>query len=387
MIGPVSEIKRLKSLESYDIMDTGPDEILDNLTELISYICETPISLITLLDDKRQWFKSKVGLEVTETPRDVAFCDYAIQNNFLFEIEDALNDPRFSNNPLVTGDPKIRFYAGFPLINAEGHALGTLCVIDRLPRRLTNRQREAIKTLSQLVVTVLEQKRQNLIVKKALSFKQEFLSMMSHELLTPLNGISGIAQILIENTQNDDEQLENLNALKYSSEKLNRFLGNLLDLPFLEDGKLSYEKRAFSLKKALDKIKSEINDQLKPEGIKFGLHYDMSIPDELIGDPRRLNQVIYNLKETLVKDTRAGGVRLNVEVNDSTESSVHVIFEMSYLRTKEDDMATLNEPISQSAMEVKLATKLIELMNGKIESNQNSKSGKSIRFMINFDRG
>jgi GAF domain-containing protein len=158
---PQNESKRLKVLWQYDVLDTVPEEVFDDLTELAARICEAPIALISLVDEKRQWFKSKVGITVSETSRDLSFCAYAITQSDLFIVPDATQDERFANNPLVTSEPKIRFYAGAPLITPDGHALGTLCVIDKVPRELRPEQKQALRILARHVVTQLELRRRS----------------------------------------------------------------------------------------------------------------------------------------------------------------------------------------------------------------------------------
>jgi GAF domain-containing protein len=153
------EVKRLNVLWQYDVLDTVPEEVFDDLTELAARICEAPIALISLVDEDRQWFKSKVGITINETSRDISFCAHAIKQEDLFIIPDATKDERFAKNPLVTSDPKIRFYAGAPLITPDGYALGSLCVIDKVPRELKLEQKQALRVLSRHVMTQLELRR------------------------------------------------------------------------------------------------------------------------------------------------------------------------------------------------------------------------------------
>ncbi len=154
------EAARLAALSAYGLLDTRPEPSLDDLTKLAAQICEAPISLISLIDEHRQWFLSRVGLDVPETPRDVSFCAHAILQPELMIVPDTALDTRFADNPLVTGEPGIRFYAGMPLSTPDGHALGTLCVIDRIPRQLTPRQQDALRVLSRQVMAQVELRRQ-----------------------------------------------------------------------------------------------------------------------------------------------------------------------------------------------------------------------------------
>ncbi|MBN8821031.1 MULTISPECIES: GAF domain-containing protein [unclassified Spirosoma] len=176
---PADELSRIDALKSYDILDTLPEDDYDAITTLASEICQTPISLISLVDDERQWFKSNLGLNTRETPREFSFCAHSILNpSEVFIVPDSRQDERFSDNPLVTGDPHVVFYAGVPLVNNEGFPLGSLCVIDNAPKQLNDSQLNALKALGKQVVNLMELRRSN----KALSTVKNLLEQRNAEL-------------------------------------------------------------------------------------------------------------------------------------------------------------------------------------------------------------
>ena len=174
MINVLDEVARIHTLKSLGMLDTEPESEFDELVRLAATICETPISLVTLVDERRQWFKAVVGLAVRETPREIAFCAHAIQRPELFVVEDATKDCRFDHNPLVTNDPSIRFYAGMPLETPDGHRMGTLCVIDRVPRQLSASQTEALIVLAKQVKVRMELRLQRNALEEALATKDRY---------------------------------------------------------------------------------------------------------------------------------------------------------------------------------------------------------------------
>jgi anti-sigma regulatory factor (Ser/Thr protein kinase) len=194
----IDEKARVEALRSYKILDTDPEKAFDDLAILASHICETPVALISLIDSNRQWFKSRVGISVTETPLEVSFCAIAIQQPELFVVPDATKDPRFSSNPFVVSGPKIRFYAGAPFTSTDGYPLGTLCVVDVVPRQLTPSQHNALLALGRQVQAQFELRKNLLDLRLALNERDKAeaerdrtISELQHA-LEHVNRLSGL---------------------------------------------------------------------------------------------------------------------------------------------------------------------------------------------------
>jgi GAF domain-containing protein len=207
------ERQRLLAIEEYNILDTAAEEEFDELTALASYLCDAPVSLIALTTMHRNWFKSKVGTEVPELPRSISFCQYTILGEDVFEVPDTLQDDRFRQNPLVTDEPNIRFYAGAPLVNAQGYKVGTICVLDVEPKHLTQAQKQALQTLSRQTVArfelrlkkqQLEKENQQLQAANAKLDQMEYL--VTHDLQEAVRELQAITARLEENILEKDFQ-------------------------------------------------------------------------------------------------------------------------------------------------------------------------------------
>lgn len=195
---PANESQRLAILHAYRLLDTDAEAAFDDLTALASHLCGTPISLVSLVDHDRQWFKSRHGLDAPQTPRDVAFCAHAILDSQPLVVRDARDDPRFMDNPLVTSAPDLRFYAGIPLASTEGANLGTLCVIDHVPRDLTDAQLDALDRLARQVVSLMELRRAVHLLDRRNADLDAFARIASHDLKAPIRRILQLKNWVVE---------------------------------------------------------------------------------------------------------------------------------------------------------------------------------------------
>ena len=231
---PSDEEDRLDALYKLNILDTSTDSAFNELVELTAEICQVPIALISLVDETRQWFKAKIGLGIQQTERSVSFCAHAILEEDLFIVNDTLKDDRFFDNPLVTSYPNIRFYAGAPLITEDGYGLGTLCVIDKIPRELTAIQQKAICVLRRHALTLLKLRQQNIELKALSEQLDSFNASAAHDLIAPTRRVAGFAQVLMEDysDQLDYGAIDLISRMKESASDMKDLVQSLLNMNY-----------------------------------------------------------------------------------------------------------------------------------------------------------
>lgn len=305
----IDETARLKALYDYDVLDTDAEKIFDDLTQLAAQICDTPITLISLVDPNRQWFKSKVGIDAEETSRDIAFCAHAIHQKEIFEVQDTLQDKRFFDNPLVTSAPNIRFYAGTPLVSHDGHAIGTLCVIDDKPNKLTEIQRQALEVLGRSVISQMELRKKIKELKQANVHKTEFLSNMSHELRTPLNAIIGFSRLMLDDIEHHKipaKFSEYISHIDYSGKRLLSVVNSVIDLNKIEAGMMQVQIELTCIREFIKDLEGMLAITATEKDVAFSVTVSDNLPTHLAIDQAKTSQIITNLVHNAIKFTDSG---------------------------------------------------------------------------------
>ncbi len=304
---PNNETERLRWLQELEILDSLEEKTYDDLTFLAAQICQTPIALVSLIDSDRQWFKSHYGLAVRETPRDIAFCAHAILGDDLLVVEDSTRDERFFDNPLVTGQPHVKFYAGAPLVLRDNIRLGTLCVIDNEARTLSEEQRQAIRALARQVVSQLELRLRIKELRYLDHAKDEFVSMVSHELRTPLTSVKGSLSLLQHTVggQLGASAQQLLEIAERNTERLLNIVNDILDLASMEAGKLELQREPVDLVEVARNAIDLSDAYCRKCGCRIRLSQEHAGPvPAVMADAQRILQVLINLISNAAKFSR-----------------------------------------------------------------------------------
>ena len=391
------ERERLQSLDSFSILDTLPEEDYDNLTAIAAEICGTPISLVSLLDGKRQWFKSHHGLDVTETPKEYAFCAHAINcDDEVFIVQDARIDPRFKNNPLVLREPLVIFYAGVPLKDEKGLPLGTLCVIDHTPRLLSKSQVKSLRALARQVVNLLQLRRNNQLLTSSFQELEEknceledFAHIAAHDLKSPLNNISGMAQLLKDYYKKslDEEGNTIVNNILSASQKLREFIDGLLEYS-KSDHVLGEERSWVAPGELVNDLRSLFSYENE---LEINLESQL---DKIFVNKSALEQIMINLVANAVKYNDKELVQINLGISENqghyefyvqdngpgiSEKQLITIFQIFKVAAEKDKFGRTGNGIGLATVK-----KLVEKLNGTIEAS--SSEGKGCKFSFSLER-
>lgn len=392
---PVNEVERMNSLRELDIIDTLPEEAYDSITKLASYICKTPIAAINLIGSEQSWFKSKFGTELSGSSREISFCGHTIlEPNTLLEVSDTTKDERFKNNPIVTGDISIRYYAGVSLLDNKGLAMGTLCVYDSKKHFLDEDQKDALKALGKQVELLFESRRKNKILEDLkLEVDQnnkiltEFASTVSHDLKMPLANIILTADMLKAkyNEQLDTQALEYIDYLKHSGLTLSDYISGLL------------EHYSSSTTNSIIKEEFFLNDLLEDiiDLLQIAENCEINLPDnnlKLYGNSAALGQIFMNLISNSLKYNNQE--RIIIEI-DCTENREYFNFSISdngigiplHEQTKIFDLFATAADADRRGRKghgIGLSTvkKLIESMGGSINLTSEKDKGALFEFSI-----
>jgi K+-sensing histidine kinase KdpD len=325
---PQDEEARLEALTAHGVLDTLPEQDFDDLTQLASAICGVPIALVSLVDRERQWFKSRVGLEASETPRDVAFCAHAILKDEVFVVPDATRDPRFHDNPLVTGGPQVRFYAGTPLKSQSGHAVGTLCVIDHKPRQLTPEQLQALRRLGRQVEGQLrlrlqlkelerreaESHAQREALSRMQRQKDELLRLVMKDLHAPLASIQSTASFVQYLSHLPERVCTAARDIRELSEGIQRMVANLLEANS-EEASLVLRETRFDVSALL--AEAAHGFFLRTRSTHRQFTHNLRVPKQcLVGDRELLGRVLENLLDNSFRYTALGAGRITLEASE-----------------------------------------------------------------------
>ncbi len=396
----MDEARRLSRLFEYQILDTAAEGCFDDLAVLAAKICNTTISAIGLIDENRQWLKSKVGIEINEFSREITFCHHTIQARVPLVVEDARLDVRFSKNPAVTAEKGIRFYAGIPLWTDDGYCLGALCVVDQVPRTLTSDQLQSLVALARQVMSQLElrkrihdESRSNEAAlqsaREVSRVKSEFLANMSHEIKTPIHGILGMANLALDQASNVSQQ-EQLKTVLTSANSLMAIVSDILEFTEIEADRIELQKKEFSLSELMTEVFSIMSVHAQAKGLLLEFSISPTVRSFYVGDPKRLQQILSNLIANAIKFTDQGSISVCADTLDE-ELSFEVID--SGIGIAPEALTQIFEPFVQedstptrryggAGLGLSICKQLINKMNGNIQIRSVRGVGTKVHFSV-----
>src|SRR5262245_39546740 len=359
------EAARVAALREYEVLGTAPEADFDELAELAAHLCQCPGAMINLIDATQIWSKASYGMPEGHgpVPREKFMCSTTLGNGELLVIPDCASDERFAQSPVVAGKPHVRFYCGMPLINPDGHALGSLCLVDFHPRDLTPAQADALRKVARQAVSLLELRRsllelhrarqelqdKNLQLEQASQNKSQFLSSMSHELRTPLNAIIGLTDMMTTNAARfgTEKALEPLKRVHNAGTHLLGLINQVLDLSKIEAGKLELSPESVNLVPLIDEVIGTARQLAEQNKNRLVVDAPATL-GAIYVDPMRLRQILLNLLSNACKFTKEGEVSLRARKVGNGRDTVELAVSDSGIGMTPEQLGKLFQEFSQA---------------------------------------
>ncbi len=394
LMTPTQESQRVTTLRNYRILDTISETEFDAITKMAAYICNAPISLITLIDRERQWFKSAIGVgDLKETPRDISFCTHTIAETADFLIvNDLTQDNRFVNNPFVQGEPFVKFYAGISLVNPDGHKLGTVCVFDQKSRQLDGEQLAALKTMANHVISLLEARKKNrelsavnVAQKNIIQQLEQFSYVVAHDIKAPLRTMSSFSGLLSKKAKLklDSEELDYLNFILTGAKELSTYTQNLLT--FAKESNLNlHNATEINLEAFLINLCALLNKEEEIDVI-----YSEDLPT-IFTSKVGLRQILQNLISNSIKyrnpSISTPYIRIDFKQDDDfyyfsikdnglgmTKVQLSNVFKLFHRNETEEHSTGIG---------LNIVKRLVEKLNGSISIDSTPNLGTTVRFKL-----
>lgn len=388
---PINEQARLESLHSYGLIGTPPEKDFDELAEMASRICEVPMSAITLIDTAQQWMKSSVGLENKTIPREDAFCAHTILKDQIMIVSDTKKDQRFIDNPLVTGSPDIRFYAGMPLVNQQGFRLGALCVLDTKPHQLTETQQYYLSVLAKQVVKRMELHKKVVELERLNDANSKLMSVISHDFRSPLNSLYGLLELAEKFNLDQEEFKKFLPDIRRGFTATSVLLTNLLDWAATQFGQTQVTFSAIELHGFVKQVIYENKPQFDKKGNSVSNH----IPQSMMGwvNENLLKAILRNLTLNANKFTDSGTIVISAEEKGDL---IQISVQDSGIGIPSDRMARLFEWNTRSSTNgtagekgsgfgLQLCKEFVERGGGTLWATSSPGSGSTFYFTVPRD--
>ncbi|MFI5893124.1 ATP-binding protein [Actinoplanes sp. NPDC051513] len=391
---PVDEPERLAALHDAGVLDTAPEEDFDDIALLASEICGTPVGLVSLVDTDRQWFKAKVGLDVSEAHRDVSLCAHAINGHELLEIPDTSLDPRSADNPYMA-EGGIRFYAGAPVVLDGTYSVGTVCVVDSKPRVLTEAQRRALRSLARHAAVQLELRRYARHageiadrMRQLDRMKDSFLATVSHELRTPLSTVRGCLEMLLEGDFDGETSRRFLSVMARNSDRLLRLIDELLLVARLTEEGMELDVVELDLANLVHQVTTGCRPLAEHKHVELRDHTSGPVPAR--GDAKRLHQALNHLVVNAIKFTGPGG---EITVDSAADDEPSLIITDNGMGIAEEDLPHIFDRFYRCAsadvmavqgpgLGLAIVKSIIEAHHGSVHLESEPGIGTTVRLIL-----